>query len=343
MALITRQVNNNIGICRNPLPTVNLSVESCQELIYHLLFISNVDELPVFCFAVCEKQKADLVFLIDQSGSIDSKDYVTMKKFTTELVNSFKVSEDLVRVGLAQFSSTFQDEFYLNQHYTEQAISQHILGMTQLGGGTNIGLALDSIRAYFEASRGSRRSAGISQNLVLITDGESQDDVEDAADRLRALGIEIFAIGIGNVHNLELLQITGTPERLFTVENFGSLEKIKQKVVNTICKSKPSRDPSGEWSSVTVPLCLSPLLVYILLPLLFLNVKKNLLLLQTAASTSPWDLTFLEELELLVSCWSAATPSSRASCQRSHITFPQYKACAVSVPLLSRPTSPSEW
>uniref|UniRef100_A0A3Q1FMU4 Collagen type VI alpha 6 chain n=1 Tax=Acanthochromis polyacanthus TaxID=80966 RepID=A0A3Q1FMU4_9TELE len=175
---------------------------------------------------VCQKQKADLVFLIDQSGSINSTDYTVMKKFTTELIRSFKVSEDLVRVGLAQFSSKFQNEFYLNQFYAEQAISQHILDMRQLGGGTKIGLALDSIREYFEASRGCRRSAGISQNLVLITDGESQDDVEDAADRLRAMGIEVFAIGIGDIHDLELLQITGTPERLFTVENFGSLERI---------------------------------------------------------------------------------------------------------------------
>lgn len=213
-----------------------------------------MDEFPLLASAVCEKQQADLVFLVDQSGSIGTADYATMKKFTTELVNSFKVSEKFVRVGLAQFSSSFQNEFYLNQYYSEQAVNKHILEMEQRGGGTMIGHALDSIRAYFEASQGSRRSAGISQNLVLITDGESQDDVEDAADRLRALGIEVFAIGIGDVHNLELLQITGTPERLFTVQNFGSLEKIRQKVVDTICKSKPLRDPSGELNSVTLPL-----------------------------------------------------------------------------------------
>ncbi|CAJ1063129.1 collagen alpha-6(VI) chain isoform X2 [Xyrichtys novacula] len=194
---------------------------------------------------VCEKQKADLVFLLDQSGSIQTNDYAIMKRFTTELINSFKVSEDLVRVGCAQFSDTFQDEFYLNRMYTAEDVSKHVLGMTQRGGGTLIGRALDSIREYFEASRGSRKSEGISQNLVLITDGESQDDVEDAADRLRALGVEMFAIGIGDVHDLELLQITGTPERLFTVQNFGSLENIKQKVIDTICKSKPPADLSS--------------------------------------------------------------------------------------------------
>ncbi|KAK5861651.1 hypothetical protein PBY51_017110 [Eleginops maclovinus] len=191
---------------------------------------------------VCEKQQADLVFLLDHSGSILPEDYTIMKNFTTDLVNSFKVSENLVRVGLAQFSSEFQDEFYLNQFYSQEVVNKHILSMSQKGGGTEIGRALDSIMGYFEASRGSRRSAGISQNLVLITDGESQDDVEDAADRLRALGIEMFAIGIGDVHDLQLLQITGTPERLFTVNNFNSLDKIKQRVVETICKSKDSGD-----------------------------------------------------------------------------------------------------
>uniref|UniRef100_A0A3Q3FLY1 VWFA domain-containing protein n=1 Tax=Labrus bergylta TaxID=56723 RepID=A0A3Q3FLY1_9LABR len=183
---------------------------------------------------VCEKQRADLVFLIDYSGSIQQQDYTIMKNFTTEVISSFKISDDLVRVGCAQFSSEFKDEFYLNQWNTLETASKHIQKMIQSGGGTNIGKALDAIREYFEASRGSRRSEGISQNLVLITDGESQDDVEDAANRLRDLGIEVFAIGIGNVHDLELLQITGTPERLFTVQNFGSLENIKKKVVSTI-------------------------------------------------------------------------------------------------------------
>ncbi|XP_039886863.1 collagen alpha-6(VI) chain-like isoform X3 [Simochromis diagramma] len=194
---------------------------------------------------VCEKRSADLVFLVDQSGSINQADYAIMKNFTIDLINSFKVSEDLVRAGFAQFSDIFQHEFYLNQFYTEKEMSDHILKMSQRGGGTNIGLALTSIKEYFQALRGSRKSEGISQNLVLITDGESQDDVEDPAIELRDLGIEVFAIGIGDVHILELLQITGTPEKLFTVQNFGSLENIKQKVVDTICKSKPIPDQSS--------------------------------------------------------------------------------------------------
>lgn len=171
---------------------------------------------------------------------------MTMKNFTINLVNSFTVAKDFVRVGLAQFSDRFQHEFFLNEFYTSQSIDSHIRDLTQAGGGTKIGLALESIRKYFAAEHGGRKAEGISQNLVLITDGDSQDDVEEAASILRNMGVEVFAIGIGDVHDLELLQITGTPKRLFTVENFESLEIIRQNVIDTICKSKPEPNPPGQ-------------------------------------------------------------------------------------------------
>ncbi|KAM6968128.1 collagen alpha-6(VI) chain [Aplochiton taeniatus] len=191
----------------------------------------------------CEKQKADLVMLIDDSGSINAADYATMKKFMTDLVASFNISQDFVHVGVAQFSSEPQKEFYLNQYNSQGAVSDHITKMTQRGGGTMIGQALGFISQYFQSSTGSRISAGVSQNLVLITDGDSQDGVEQNAMKLRALGIEVFVIGIGDVHDLELLQIAGSPQRFFTVQNFGSLANIKQQVVDTICKSTPIPDP----------------------------------------------------------------------------------------------------
>ncbi|XP_019719267.1 collagen alpha-6(VI) chain isoform X3 [Hippocampus comes] len=193
----------------------------------------------------CEKQKADLIFLLDQSGSISQRDYTIMKNFTTQLVGSFKVSQDLVRVGLAQFSDIFQHEFYLNQFFTHESVIKRIMALNQRGGGTLIGLALDAIRSHFEESNGCRRSAGVSQNLVLITDGESQDEVQDAADHLRTLGVEVFAIGVGGAHDLQLLQITGRHDRLFTVENFDSLDKIRLKLVDTICKSKPIEEQTS--------------------------------------------------------------------------------------------------
>nr|XP_046254479.1 collagen alpha-6(VI) chain-like isoform X2 [Scatophagus argus] len=185
----------------------------------------------------CEKEKADLVFLLDQSSSISLEDYSIMKNFTAELVNDFDVSEDFVHVGLAQFSDNPQHGFYLNKYSNVEDVITHILSLEYSGGNTYLGRALYYMKQYFDLSQGSR--TGLSKNLVLITDGDSHDDVEDAANELRAVGVEMFAIGVGDVHDLELLQITGTPERLFNVKNFNGLANIKKKFANTICESKP--------------------------------------------------------------------------------------------------------
>lgn len=164
---------------------------------------------------------------------------MTMKNFTVDLVNSFNVAKDLVRVGLAKFSFDFKHEFFLDGYSDRQAIVSHIQGLGQRYGGTKIGLALKSIRKYFAAAHGGRKAEGISQNLVLITDGKSEDLVEEEAHILRSMGVEVFVIGIGDISMLELLQIAGTPKRMFTVQNFNDLEEIKLKVINTICESKP--------------------------------------------------------------------------------------------------------
>ena len=187
-------------------------------------------------FPVCEKKKADLVLLIDTSGSISNADYSTMTAFMTELIRSFKISQELVRVGVAQFSSCPQKEFYLNQFHTAEEVTKKILDMVQQKEGTMIGLALN-IKNYFQTSNGSRIKSGVSQNLVVMTDGDSQDEVVHAAEVLRDMGIEIFVIGVGAV-KLELKQITTEADNILTVQDFGSLAKIKQKVVDTICKSQ---------------------------------------------------------------------------------------------------------
>lgn len=209
-----------------------------------------------FALAVCEKDKADVVFLLDRSSSITQDDHKVMLNFTSQLVKSFKVGQDLVHIGVAQFSDSPHHEFYLNELYKMEDAIAHINSMDYTGGNTNIGNALVFIKEYFTASRGSRRSAGVSQNLVLITDGDDddlEDILEDAADSLRDMGIAIFAIGVGDVHLLQLFQITKDPKRLFNVQTFDTLVNIKQQVINIICQTPYVPDKHSELISAILP------------------------------------------------------------------------------------------
>ncbi|XP_051503354.1 collagen alpha-6(VI) chain [Myxocyprinus asiaticus] len=195
---------------------------------------------------VCEKEVADLVFLIDGSESIKKPSWEIVRKTISGIVNELDIVPDKWRVGVAQFSDIFIDHFNLDTYSSLAEVDKVILNLTQRKQGTNTWAALKSIKNYFTPERGSRIAEGVAQNLLLITDGEANDEKDlNALADLRAKNIEIYVIGVGSeIRKSELLEIAGSPDR-FLIETFESL-KLKttiKKVISLLCTSDSSIDP----------------------------------------------------------------------------------------------------
>ncbi|XP_066540108.1 collagen alpha-6(VI) chain [Hoplias malabaricus] len=192
----------------------------------------------------CQKEKADLVILIDGSESIKKNDWNTTIHFMLSFIDNLRIGEDLFRVGVAQFSTNYRKEFYLNEHKDAAAVKKAIEGIKQMKDGTNIGNALKEVDEFFHTKRGSRIHSGISQNLLLITDGESNDEVQGAADKLRARNIEVFVVGIRNISREQLAYIAGKREKVYIVESFDDLKlhKTTLEVFDTMCKKPEPYD-----------------------------------------------------------------------------------------------------
>ncbi|XP_017569855.2 collagen alpha-6(VI) chain isoform X1 [Pygocentrus nattereri] len=192
----------------------------------------------------CKKEAADLVILIDGSESIDKAEWTTMMNFMLRLVDNLRIREDLIRVGVAQFSTGYQKEFYLNEKMNAKDVKDAIRGIEQLSEGTRIGNALSNVHEFFAPSKGSRIKSGISQNLLLITDGKSKDTVKEPAKRLRDRNIEMFVIGIGHISLPQLNDIAGSSKRLFIVDNFDTLKlnRTTQEVIDILCTKEEQEE-----------------------------------------------------------------------------------------------------
>uniref|UniRef100_A0A8C6ZIE1 VWFA domain-containing protein n=1 Tax=Nothoprocta perdicaria TaxID=30464 RepID=A0A8C6ZIE1_NOTPE len=166
-------------------------------------------------FEICSQENY-LVFLIDGSESISENNFSIMKNFMKEIVDSFIVSKDDVHVGVVQYSQDPQKEFSLKDFYTSTSIKDQIDSIVQLRSSTYTGKGLRFVRSLFEPANGSRIRQGVSQNLIVITDGYSADEVDDAAMALRREGILLFAVGVGTINSFELLRIAGDAKRVFT-------------------------------------------------------------------------------------------------------------------------------
>nr|XP_023691822.1 collagen alpha-6(VI) chain-like [Paramormyrops kingsleyae] len=203
-------------------------------------FIDNFDALkPIKDHVVqdicsqeaCKEVIADIMFLIDSSGSIDPEDYNKMKAFMVSIVNKSDIGQDKVNLGVVQYSDRPELIFDQKTFYDKASITTAINQMTQLGSGTLTGAALTDLSQYFEKSR-----KGVNQILIVITDGEAQDDVKIPAEALRDKGIYIYCIGVAEAHLTQLVEITGSRDSVFFEKDFDALKLLENKILVGICE-----------------------------------------------------------------------------------------------------------
>lgn len=162
-----------------------------------------------------------------------------MKNFLKEVVKKSAVGQNEVHIGVMQYSTEQQLAFPLNRYYTKDEMINAIDNLQQIGGGTHTGEAIDLVSQYFNMDRGGRPHE--KRRLVVVTDGESQDEVTSPAQRLRAKGVLVYAIGVGNANSAELLDISGSPDRMFVGRDFDALKQLENRVSLEICDPKRGR------------------------------------------------------------------------------------------------------
>ncbi|MCX6349796.1 MAG: VWA domain-containing protein [Candidatus Aureabacteria bacterium] len=149
----------------------------------------------------------DLIVAIDTSKSMLARDVKPNR-----LERAKRETEDLLRlvkgdrVGLIAFSGTAFSLCPLTLDYGVVRMFLNDLSVEAVPrGGTNLAAAIDeAVRAF--QSGPERRKA-----LLLITDGENlEGDYEAAAERAKAAGVKIFAIGVGSESPIEVKTATGT-------------------------------------------------------------------------------------------------------------------------------------
>uniref|UniRef100_S4RVC7 VWFA domain-containing protein n=1 Tax=Petromyzon marinus TaxID=7757 RepID=S4RVC7_PETMA len=191
--------------------------------------------------AYCRMQRADIVFLVDTSYSVGPTELEMAKAFMYSLVKRFDVGRDYVHFGLAQYNVISDMEFSLTQHLDKDALLNAITAFSRKDNGdtTNIGLALSTAADnFFRRQVGSRIDQGVRQYMLVITDGESFDDITLGAKKLHALNVSVMAIGVQAETTLQrtgLSQIAKPSDFIRLVSDFHELPKIEEEITKDIC------------------------------------------------------------------------------------------------------------
>uniref|UniRef100_A0A803YKQ4 Matrilin 4 n=1 Tax=Meleagris gallopavo TaxID=9103 RepID=A0A803YKQ4_MELGA len=187
----------------------------------------------------CGAGHVDLVMVIDGSKSVRPQNFELVKQFVNRIVDLLEVSPDGTRVGLVQYSSRVRTEFPLNKYHSAEEIKEAVMKMEYMEKGTMTGLALKHMVEHsFSELEGARPlSHNVPRIGLVFTDGRSQDDISEWAQRAKESGIVMFAVGVGKAVEEELRAIASEPvEQHFSYSaDFTTMTNLVENFKLNIC------------------------------------------------------------------------------------------------------------
>ncbi len=201
---------------------------------------NNEADIIEAALGTCDRS-ADVVFLVDESGSVSSPDFTLSLTFVRNVIDAFSdellADESGTRFGLSVFDSSYSHEFGLSEYSSKSEYFAALESVYQSGGGTRLGNALTEVLSdQFTLQNGLRPvNLGFPRVLVVMTDGQSSDEVFTPAEKIRSENIVIYAIGIGNYNAYQLSPVASSPDHLSFLGDFTDLSEFAATLTASTC------------------------------------------------------------------------------------------------------------
>ena len=194
-----------------------------------------------FAFCVVCRTNLDLLFLLDQSGSVGRTNHGLALQFMQSVVNYFEVGVNASRVALCTFSTGARVDFLFDTYLTTSGVVDKIGRTPYRGGLTHTASALVIAHKVFQypVPNGARPiTAGFPRVVVLITDGHSNHySITNPARDLLATEVTVYTIGVGYADIQELNQIASDPDddHSFLLRSFNDAAAFVELLSGTTC------------------------------------------------------------------------------------------------------------
>ena len=172
-----------------------------------------------------------MVFVMDESGSIQEINFELMKQLAIDITESFEIGLDRTRVAWISFNNTGKVVFHLDQYSDKDSLHEAISSVAYGSGQTGIGEGIETLRT--QGFIGGRNTFDIPEVAILVTDGQTNIGINSsiAAETLHnERNVNIFVVGVGfgvNIAELERVASAGietTENHIHHINTFGQDE-----------------------------------------------------------------------------------------------------------------------
>ena len=211
--------------------------------------------------SACDSVSADIVFVVDSSGSIQDgepegtfRNWQQILNFIIGIIQSLDVSPTRNRIGMVTFGNEGRNQFFLNDFADRDAIIERVNRTEYFPENTNTSGGLRVMREdQFTMANGDRDDR---QNIaIVITDGKSTYDSNltiPEAELAHDAGIIIFGVGVTDSIDVPELRAissaTSSSEPLlnknyFLSAEFANINTVMDALIQETCEVSTE----GKW------------------------------------------------------------------------------------------------
>ncbi|KAM6462262.1 cochlin [Liasis olivaceus] len=188
----------------------------------------------MLCSKTCYNS-VNIAFLIDGSSSVGDNNFRLMLEFIGNVAKSFEITDIGAKIAVVQFTYDQRTEFGFTDYMTKEKVLSGLQEIRYMSGGTATGEAITYvIKNVFAPVRDGPNK----KFLVILTDGQSYDDIRGPAAAAHKAGINIFSVGIAWAPLEDLKDMASEPKEthIFFTKEFTGLEQIVPNIVRAICR-----------------------------------------------------------------------------------------------------------
>ena len=212
-----------------------------HEIMFYLLCV---------CVCVCVACLADIVYVLDTSGSINAANpdnYRLMQNFINLVIQNLEFGVNGAYHGLVQFGNLAYNRFFLGTFTNKQDLVDGVAQVAYFTDNqqTNTQSALNKMTYdQFQLAMGDRPN--VPNYAIVLTDGRSNvfpENTVPTAQLAKDQGTYIYAIGIGPDTDINELRDISSPPQQFNISwsslpTFDLLRSQVSTVVNRICQGE---------------------------------------------------------------------------------------------------------
>ncbi|KAI4798183.1 hypothetical protein KUCAC02_022225 [Chaenocephalus aceratus] len=185
----------------------------------------------LLCSKTCYNS-VNIGFLIDGSSSVGHSNFQLVLDFLAGIARSFEISDVGARVGAVQFTYDQRLEFGLFDHSDKDETMNALQRIHYMSGGTATGAAISYTTQNLFRRMGPGRNF-----LIVVTDGQSYDDVRLPAIAAQKQGITVYSVAWPGRLLMDLKSMSSEPKdsHTFFTREFTPGRVIPQ-LVRGICR-----------------------------------------------------------------------------------------------------------